>query len=241
MRTCIAISILVHAAILLWLLLLPGGRPFDPAEAQPILVDLLPAQEAPPLAKPEPPKPEPPKTDPTKPQEAKSAPQQPTPKGGSSKDDSKTAQDEAEQRAATAARLAWEANLSGGTVISLAAPPSESKSNLASEEIAALKAQVAKCWVAPDGAPRAAGFDIVIRIALKPDGSLGAAPELIRAPASLAGPPLVASAKQALQQCQPFTGLLAEKYQDWKILDLAFTADGPVGLSAPPRGSVAAH
>jgi hypothetical protein len=88
--------------------------------------------------------------------------------------------------------------------------------------------------------PSAPGFDVLLRIALNPDGTLGAKPELIRAPASLAGPPLVDSAKLALQKCQPYRGLPADKYRDWKILDLSFTADGPSGLSGPPAGKGAA-
>lgn len=237
MRTCLAISILAHAAILLWLALVPGGRPFAPAQAEPIEVDLLPAQDAAREAKAEEPALRP---EPQKPAPASGN----TPKGDSkddSKGDSKTAQDDLQDRAATAARLAWELNLPTDTAASLAAPPSESKSNLTSEEIAALKAQVSRCWVTPEGVPHTAGFDIVIRIALTPDGKLGPAPTLISAPASRAGPLLVASAKQALQQCQPYAMLPPDKYQDWKVLDLTFNTDGPTGLSAPPRRSAATH
>ena len=131
-------------------------------------------------------------------------------------------------------------NLPTDTTTSLAAPASENKSNLASEEIAEFKARVSKCWVAPAGVPNTPGFDVLIRVALNPDGTLGAKPELIRAPASLAGPPLVDSAKRALQNCQPYATLPADRYQDWKILDLTFTAQGPSGLSGPPTGKGAA-
>jgi hypothetical protein len=235
MRTCLGISVVVHAAIMLWLVFAPGAKPFDPASAEPIQVDLLRSQDLPPEAKQEPPKseeakselprPEPPKSEPSKPEPSKpsqDANQMPAP------------QDSAQERAATAARLAWMLNLPTDTVASLAAPPSESKSNLAGEQIAEFKAQVSKCWVTPAGVPSTPGFDVLIRIALKPDGRLGATPELIRAPASLAGPPLVESAKRALQQCQPYATLPADKYKDWKILDLTFTAEGPSGLSGPP-------
>ena len=225
MRTCLAISVLVHAAILLWLVLVPAGRPFAPAQAEPILVDLLPAQDA----------------REAQPEEAKSAlkpePQKPASDGGPKNPPSKAAQDDLEDQAATAARLAWELNLPTDTVVNLAAPPSESKSNLTSEEIGELKAQVGKCWSAPDGVPHAPGFEVVIRIALKPDGTLGAAPQLVSAPASISGPPLVASAKHALQQCQPYAMLPADKYQDWRVLDLTFRADGPAALSAPRRNA----
>jgi hypothetical protein len=251
MRTCIGISVVIHAAILLWLVLAPGARTFGPANAEAIQVDLVPPQDArepqksqePQQAtqketqheaqseetKSEPVKSEPsalPRTAPRKP-----APVKPDPKGSS-----KTAADDsAEERAATAARLAWLLNLPTDTEASLAGPPSESKSNLASDEIAAFKAQVSKCWVVPAGVPSTPGFDILIRVALRPDGTLRAKPELVRAPASLAGPPLVDSAKQALQKCQPYATLPADRYQDWRILELTFNAQGPAGLSGPAR------
>jgi hypothetical protein len=208
MRTCIVISVIVHAAIMLWLVLAPAARTLGPASAEPILVDLLPPRDA---------EREPPKSEP--------------PQNGNS---STAAADSAEERAATAARLAWMLNLPVDTVASLAAPPSESKSNLAPAEIAEFKAQVSKCWVVPAGVPSTPGFDVLIRIALNPDGKLGTAPELIRAPASNAGPPLVESAKRALRQCQPYGTLPADRYLDWKILELSFTAQGPSGLFAPP-------
>jgi hypothetical protein len=223
MRTCLVISVFIHAAIMLWLALAPGARTFGPANAEPILVDLLPPQDLPP------------KPESSKPQSSEpglEADQRPAPKINSKT----AAEDSLEERAATVARLTWMLNLPKDSVSSLAAPPSESKSNLTRDEITELKAQVSKCWVVPAGVPSSPGFDVIIRIALNPDGTLGTAPELIRAPASLAGPPLVESAKQALQQCQPYATLPAGKYRDWKILDLTFTAQGPSGLSGPPAG-----
>jgi FtsZ-interacting cell division protein ZipA len=154
--------------------------------------------------------------------------------------DVKTAQDSAEERAATAARLAWMLNLPTDTATSLAAPPSEEKSNLAREEVAAFKTQVSRCWVAPAGMPNTPDATVLMRIALNPNGTLGAAPELIAAPASIDGNPLKESAKRALQKCQPYTALPAAKYQDWKILDMSFTPQGPGGLVSLP-GVPATH
>jgi hypothetical protein len=287
MRTCIGISVAIHAAFMLWLVLAPGARTLSPASAEAIMVDLVPPQETPLDAQPKseetksqetkspeskseetkseeakaeqpktalpptaPPKPEPSKLDPSKPEPSKSASSRPEPSKPESskpepskpepppqanqkpqpKNDATTA---AEERAAAAARIAWMLNLPTDTEASLAAPPSEDKSNLSKEEIADFKAQISKCWVAPDGVPSMPGFNILVRIALNPDGTLGAKPQLIRAPASDAGPPLVESAKQALQQCQPYGGLPVAKYRDWKILDLTFTAQGPYGLAGP--------
>jgi hypothetical protein len=263
MRTCLAISVVIHTVVMLWLMLAPNARTLEGASTEPVLVDLVSPQDAPPEAQQEPPKSEapkpedtkaeekselprlaqrPPKGDPSKtepPKPSRQAEQKPTPKNEPKNELPIPPQDSAEERAATAARLAWMLNLPTETAASLAAPPSEDKANLPSETIAQFKAQVSKCWVAPADVPSTPGFDVLIRIALNPDGRLGARPELIRAPASLAGPPLVDSAMRALQKCQPYGGLPADKYREWKILDLTFTADGPAGLTERATGKSA--
>jgi hypothetical protein len=264
MRTCLAISVVIHTVVMLWLMLAPNARTLEGVGPEPVLVDLVPPQDAPPGAEQAPPKSEiakavdakaedkselpwpaprqpsgdPSKTEPPKP--GRQAEQKPAPKNeprnepkNEIKNEPPTApQDNVEERAATAARLAWMLNLPVGSSANLAAPPSEEKANLTSEQIAAFKAQVRKCWVAPSGTPDA---NIVMRIALNPDGMLGAVPELIAAPLEVDGRPLRDSAKRALQKCQPYAGLPSDKYKDWKILDLAFTAQGPAGLSEPSR------
>jgi hypothetical protein len=248
MRTCIGISVVIHAVVMLWLVLAPGVRTLGPANAEAIMVDIIPPQEAPAPTAPQPdaksadPKSEPakseaPKSEEPKPELVRTASRKPEAiKPDPLKPDPiKPRPSSTEEQAATAARLAWLLNLPTETEASLGGPPSESKSNLSSEEIADFKTQVGKCWVVPAGVPRTPGFDVLIRIALKPDGKLGAKPELVRAPASEAGPPLVDSAKRALQKCQPYTTLPAERYQDWKILELTFTAQGPAGLSGPAQ------
>ena len=274
LRTCLAISVAIHLAVMLWLALGPGARTLGPASAEPIMVDLVAPQDAPktdgqkaetqeakteqPKAdepkteepktekpksepikserpaprKPEPPKPETPKPDPAK--TGLDANQQPALKNDSKSDSKTAAQDSVEERAATAARLAWMLNLPTDTSTSLAAPPSEDKSNLAREEIAEFKAQVSKCWVAPAGIPNTPDANVLIRVAFNPDGTLGATPELIAAPVSIDGRPLAESAKRALRKCQPYAALPTAKYRDWKILDMSFTAQGPAGLSGPP-------
>src|SRR5215472_18656327 len=55
-RACLAISIAVHALLLLWLMLGPGSKPFDAANAEPIVVELLPAPDSAGEAKAESPK-----------------------------------------------------------------------------------------------------------------------------------------------------------------------------------------
>lgn len=219
---------------MLWLVFASGARPFGPAQADAVLVDLLPLKDAPPEVQQEPPKSE----KPPKSEEPQQKPDKPAARNDDKrnakpdpKPDPKTASDDAEVRAATAARLAWMLNLQPSTEVSLSGPPSDIKSSLTREEILEFKTQVSKCFVPPEDAPRTPGLDFVIRIALRPDGRLALAPELNSAPGVLGWKPLIESAKRALQQCQPYTMLPADKYQDWKVVDLSFTADGPTGLT----------
>jgi hypothetical protein len=46
---------------------------------------------------------------------------------------------------------------------------------------------------------------------------------LLEASASAKGPLLMQRAMDALQACQPYTMLPADKYKEWKVLDLSFT------------------
>jgi hypothetical protein len=252
MRVGLIISVIVHAAILLWVTLAPGAKPFDPARADPILVELLSPKEVPPPAEPKPPNPAPPKSellesDLPKPEPLKSAPLKPEPPKPVLEADPKpkpdpetTAAASGEDQTANAARLAWMLNLPvAPSSTGLGALPSESGSNLSSDEIAKFKARVSKCWVAPADVPSTPGFNVLIRVALNPDGTLGAEPALVRAPASLSGPPLVASAKWALRQCQPYDFLPADQYQDWRILELSFSVYGPSDdLGGPARNNL---
>jgi hypothetical protein len=102
----------------------------------------------------------------------------------------------------------------------------ESAAKLSREEIAAFQAHLQKCWNPPAGVAGAQKLRAVLRVALKPDGALTKEPLLIRASASAHGPALVETATRALQNCQPFTFLPAEKYQEWKLLDLSFSPGG---------------
>ena len=64
-----------------------------------------------------------------------------------------------------------------------------------------------------------------------PDGRLAAPPMLVEASASAKGPALMESAVSALQACQPYSMLPADKYREWKVLDLNFTPDDFTGAS----------
>ena len=78
---------------------------------------------------------------------------------------------------------------------------------------------------------RAAGWPVAHRRA-------GAAPKLLKAPASANGPVLVGIAMKAMTQCGPYKTLPVAKYKEWRVLDLRFLATGMTGLdnSKIPRG-----
>jgi hypothetical protein len=114
------------------------------------------------------------------------------------------------------------------------APPTETASKLSASEIAEFKGHLKKCWV-PPGIPEAKNLSAVVRVALGPNGRLMSKPSLIAASASVYGPALVESVMKALVQCQPYSTLPADKYREWKLLDLNFTKDDVFGVSPASR------
>jgi hypothetical protein len=63
----------------------------------------------------------------------------------------------------------------------------------------------------------------VMRVAFRRDGTLASEPVLIEASASRDGPVVMQTAIRALKECQPYGFLPADKYREWKVLDLSFT------------------
>ena len=114
---------------------------------------------------------------------------------------------------------------------------SEPRSNLTGDEIAKLKAHLRMCWITPADIAGTEGLNLSVRISLNADGNLSAKPELMRAPASLFGLALLERAMLALQQCQPYSFLPASKYEQWRVLDLSFSPQGPYEVlpSSGPR------
>jgi len=106
--------------------------------------------------------------------------------------------------------------------------PAETVANLSQQEIAALKARLKECWKPPAGLADTEDLVVMLRVSLKPDGTLRDDPAMLAASASENGPALLRTAASALRQCQPYSFLPAAKYKEWKILDLSFS---PSGLS----------
>jgi hypothetical protein len=95
--------------------------------------------------------------------------------------------------------------------------------NIKVEDAAALRAHLKTCSILPKSVSPSDNVRIVLRVAFLPDGRLGKEPLLIEASASEKGPALMQSAMKALASCQPYTMLPADRYNEWRMLDLAFT------------------
>ena len=130
-----------------------------------------------------------------------------------------------------AARLAQLLGLPPPMAGAITGGPSEYQANLTREEIAQFSAHVQSCWTAPAGLVTTPKLEVVIRIGLRPDGRFTVVPALLAAPASAQGPALVKAAMRALQQCQPYNVLPPGKYDEWRLLDLRFSADGMATVS----------
>jgi hypothetical protein len=94
---------------------------------------------------------------------------------------------------------------------------------LDTKDIQAFRAHLKTCSTLPAGINPDDKMVIVLRALFQPDGRLSTAPILIEASASSKGPLLMQAAIAALQACQPHGSLPADKYKEWKMLDLSFT------------------
>jgi outer membrane biosynthesis protein TonB len=101
--------------------------------------------------------------------------------------------------------------------------PAMSVAKVATSDIAKFREHLKTCSVLPGSIAATDKVKIVLRANLLPDGTLASAPLLIEASASAKGPLLMRAAIDALGACQPYAVLPADKYNEWKVLDLSFT------------------
>ncbi|MES2752898.1 MAG: cell envelope biogenesis protein TolA [Pseudomonadota bacterium] len=98
-----------------------------------------------------------------------------------------------------------------------------SAANITLNDAAALRAHLKTCSILPQTISPSDNIKIVLRAKFLPNGRLAAEPLLIQASASEKGPALMLSAMKALETCQPYAMLPADKYDQWKMLDLSFS------------------
>jgi hypothetical protein len=101
--------------------------------------------------------------------------------------------------------------------------PAFDTAKIQTEDIAAFRRHLKTCSSLPASVAPTDKVRIVLRVLLSRDGTLAAEPALLEASASVKGPVLMQKAMAALQACQPYTMLPADKYKEWKVLDLSFT------------------
>ena len=100
------------------------------------------------------------------------------------------------------------------------------RADISNDSAAAFRSHLKTCSALPPGV--APEVKVVLRVYLKPDGSLAGGlpqnPEPIKVEGvSVGGGALFQRAVAALRKCQPFKMLPPDKYDEWKRLDLTFT------------------
>ena len=182
------------------------------------------AKETSPPPEPQPPKPdpiaekikqpdEPKQTTAEQPLPPKKPPQKPQPKFDADKIAALLDKRDPQRNAATGAEPNQVASL--GAANATAAQLSQS-------EIDALRARLRQCWNPPVGVVDAANQSVVFRVLFKRNGSIEGNPVLVGGPPSQIGPVLAESARRALLQCQPYTMLKPEHYDQWKDMQITF-------------------
>jgi hypothetical protein len=109
--------------------------------------------------------------------------------------------------------------------------PALKEADLAPGFVAAFRSHLKTCSKLPASVAASDNLKIKLRVFMTPDGKLAAAPILIEASASAKGPLLMQSAISALQACQPYDMLPADRYGEWKELDLSFSPQDFTGAS----------
>lgn len=101
--------------------------------------------------------------------------------------------------------------------------PASEQADLAKTDISAFHRHLKTCLKLPANVARGDDAMVKLRAMLTPDGRLVAEPTVIevRRPAKAAL--LLQAAKQGLEACQPYSMLPADKYNEWRVLDLPFT------------------
>jgi hypothetical protein len=94
---------------------------------------------------------------------------------------------------------------------------------VATDDVGRFREQLKTCSALPAAIAPTDKVSIRLRASFLPDGTLASVPLLIEASASAKGPLLMQAAVAALAACQPYAMLPADKYNEWKVLDLSFT------------------
>jgi len=98
-----------------------------------------------------------------------------------------------------------------------------SAANLSSSLITKFREHLKSCAKLPASVARSDNVFVKLRVLMTPQATLAAEPALIEGSASVKALDLKSSAVRALSACQPYDMLPADRYGEWKVLDLSFT------------------
>jgi outer membrane biosynthesis protein TonB len=98
-----------------------------------------------------------------------------------------------------------------------------SAASISSSLIAKFREHLKSCAKLPASVSRSDNVFVRLRVAMTPRATLAAEPALIEGTASAKALDLKSSAVRALSACQPYDMLPADRYGEWKVLDLSFT------------------
>ena len=104
------------------------------------------------------------------------------------------------------------------------------KADIDSGPVAEFRRHLKTCSKLPPSIAPSDSVMIRLRVFMTPDGKLSADPVVIEGSGNVKGLDLRQSAVDALQACQPYTMLPADRYGEWSVLDLTFT---PQDFSGP--------
>lgn len=101
--------------------------------------------------------------------------------------------------------------------------PATEAADISSSVVAEFRRHLKTCSILPASVSRTDDVRVKLRVQMTREGRLAAEPILIEASASTKGPLLMQGAIRALSACQPYAMLPADRYGEWKVIDLGFT------------------
>jgi hypothetical protein len=224
-RSGAALSVIIHAVIVAAAFGMLASPKLFEASREPVVVDIVAPSEVPGAVKEERPKGEQPMAPAAQPQSA--PPPQPQSAAAPPRQQKTAtpapAQQPTRQSIFDAAKIPALLDLVTPAESTGLEAPAENQADLTAGDVAAFKEQLRKCWNPPAGLADEPKLKVVLRVFLSRSGALTAQPVLLAASASASGPALVQTALAALRRCQPFSTLPADRYKEWKVLDLTLS------------------
>ena len=101
--------------------------------------------------------------------------------------------------------------------------PASDKADVASGIVEEFRRHLRTCAKLPPSIAASDNVRVKLRVFMTPDGRIAAEPAVVEGSASLKAFDLKRTVVDALRACQPYTMLPADRYKEWKVLDLNFT------------------